>query len=207
MDEASDNNGPADPWLYTTTCHDTSVLWSVDIDVIPEVDSVRQQRTIEPYGDSSRIQLAKPSNRGYKLEISKRRKELFESVRECLENERRSPRYRSNPGNDSSLWFETSVRSNVFRSHFRMGRPTFNYIVDISQIGRMDNVHVVARKTPAVIITNSQPNQSIMGLIIINTYRNVSTTTEKIPKQEKNIVSSLQNKVLTTVASSPDLSS
>ncbi|KAI2809576.1 hypothetical protein BLOT_000725 [Blomia tropicalis] len=62
---------------------------------------------------------------------SKRRKELFESVRECLENERRSPRYRSNPGNDSSLWFETSVRSNVFRSHFRMGRPTFNYIVDI----------------------------------------------------------------------------
>ena len=62
---------------------------------------------------------------------SKRRKELFESVRECLENERRSPRYRSNPGNDSSLWFETSVRSNVFRSHFRMGRPTFNYIVDM----------------------------------------------------------------------------
>ncbi|KAI2803449.1 hypothetical protein BLOT_007578 [Blomia tropicalis] len=76
---------------------------------------------------------------------SKRRKELFESVRECLENERRSPRYRSNPGNDSSLWFETSVRSNVFRSHFRMGRPTFNYIVDIHHsigyIGLLLNVN------------------------------------------------------------------
>ncbi|KAI2795530.1 hypothetical protein BLOT_016499 [Blomia tropicalis] len=34
-----------------------------------------------------------------------------------------------------------------------------------------------------------------------------STTTEEVPKQEKNIVSSLQNNVLTTVASSPDLSS
>ncbi|KAI2802382.1 hypothetical protein BLOT_009829 [Blomia tropicalis] len=62
----------------------------------------------------------------------------------------------------------------------------------------MDNVRVVARKTPAVMITNNQPNQSIMGLIIINTYRNVSTstTTEEVPKQEKNIVSSLQNNVL-----------
>ncbi|KAI2797213.1 hypothetical protein BLOT_011191 [Blomia tropicalis] len=73
----------------------------------------------------------------------------------------------------------------------------------------MDNVRVVARKTPAVMITNNQPNQSIMGLIIINTYRNVSTstTTEEVPKQEKNIVSSLQNNVLTTVVPSPDLSS
>ncbi|KAI2795581.1 hypothetical protein BLOT_016628 [Blomia tropicalis] len=40
--EANDDNRPAGTWLYTTTCHDTSVLWSVDIDVIPEVDSVRQ---------------------------------------------------------------------------------------------------------------------------------------------------------------------
>ncbi|KAI2795536.1 hypothetical protein BLOT_016505 [Blomia tropicalis] len=73
---------------------------------------------------------------------SKRRQELFESVRECLENERRSPRYRINPGNDFSLWFETSVprmNEDVFRSHFRMGRPTFNYIVDMTQVETKPN--------------------------------------------------------------------
>ncbi|KAI2804516.1 hypothetical protein BLOT_003502 [Blomia tropicalis] len=41
--EANGDNRLAGTWLYTTTCHDTSVLWSVDIDVIPEVDSVGQQ--------------------------------------------------------------------------------------------------------------------------------------------------------------------
>ena len=80
-------------------------------------------------------------------------------------------------------------------------------------VSRMDNGRVVARKTPAVMITNNQPNQSmlttpIMGSIF-STNKNVSTTTttEDIPKQEKNIISPLQNNALTTTASSPDLPS
>ncbi|KAI2796635.1 hypothetical protein BLOT_015645 [Blomia tropicalis] len=65
---------------------------------------------------------------------SARRARVHEALLEILEeSSRRSPRFRSFPGNNSQRWYNIMVPQmddEEFRKHFRMGRGTFTYIVE-----------------------------------------------------------------------------